>query len=337
MGNPGIWWGIVGLAIPILLHFWHQKRGKELPWAATRWLKEVALQRSRGLRLEDLLLLLLRCILLLSLLLYLSRPFWRLPGEVRVHWVQPDPKVVEAFRFELEEARRKGETVQWWGGEQAEDLQRLPLSQNLQSGLNAWTRTAEHLLYLRNDLSFSEIRPVFVPGPFTLHNYKDSSERKAEPRPSSIQVFIEGENKAVRAALESLKEVNGLSYTVDTLLNTEKKYDIKFLVSPDHSPDLQVITGAWKAPKEKEVSKKNVIYLPTALTAKESDLVFEGRLPQWIAEQLEQRPPIRLTEAEIQAIFKVRKNTAIPYEARYLWVFLVLLAVERWWSIRKNA
>jgi hypothetical protein len=38
--TPTLLWGLFGLAIPILIHFWHQKQGKRLDWAATQWLSE---------------------------------------------------------------------------------------------------------------------------------------------------------------------------------------------------------------------------------------------------------------------------------------------------------
>jgi hypothetical protein len=337
MGNPGIWWGILGLAVPILLHFWHQKRGKELDWAATRWLREVALQRSRGFRLEDILLLFLRCAVLLSLLLYLSRPFWRLPGESekRVHWVQADSKVVEAYRFELEEAKKKGEDVLWFGGEAADDLKVLPQNSEVQSGLNTWTSKAKHELYLRNDLGFSALRPVYVPGPFAVHIYSDSSKVSASALPSALQVL--GSNKTVLAALRSIEEVRGISIAIDTVPLTGKKYDIRFLTSADDSPDLQVIIGSWQSSREKEVVRKNVVYLPEELKSETSDLVFNGKLPEWILHLIQLQPDARLTVSQVNELFKEKKNTAIPFEAQYLWIFILLLAAERWWSIRKNA
>ena len=333
MGNPGIWWGIMGLALPILLHFWHQKRGKELAWAATRWLKEISLQRSRGLRLDDIWLLLLRCVLLISLLLYLSRPFPLGEKEAQVHWVQADAKVVEAFRFELEQARSQGEELRWFGGEEVEDLTRIPESRNLQSGLNAWSGAATHQLYLRNDLGFAEVRPVFVPGDFRLHVFVDSAQQKAPPLPSSVRVFAE--DKAVRAAVESIRAVKGLDITVDTVAG--KSYDLKFLDEPDETTDLQVITGAWKRERDQELTRKNVIYLPDELNARNSALVYDAKLPEWILDQVQAKPLKRLSEEEMKANFRTKKNTAVPFEAKYLWVFLLLLMLERWWSIRKNA
>ena len=112
--NPGIGWGLLALSIPVILHFWHHKRARELPWAAYRWLSGAVLQAARGVRLENLLLLILRCILLTLLVFYLSEPLWKGGKTKKVHWIQPAKEVVDNFRFELEEAARKGEKRFWF-------------------------------------------------------------------------------------------------------------------------------------------------------------------------------------------------------------------------------
>ena len=63
--TPTLLWGLLGLAIPILIHFWHQKQGKRLDWAATQWLSEKNLQQARGIRLDNIWLLILRLAIVL--------------------------------------------------------------------------------------------------------------------------------------------------------------------------------------------------------------------------------------------------------------------------------
>ena len=115
--NPFFLWSSLAIAIPVAIHFWHQKRGKPLPWAATQWLTEARQQQSRGLRLDTIWLLLVRCLLLISLAILLAKPllnwFTGPPVVQTVHLVQPNPVVADNFRFELTEAKRKGERVAW--------------------------------------------------------------------------------------------------------------------------------------------------------------------------------------------------------------------------------
>src|SRR5678815_3909118 len=74
MNEPYKLWGALAVAIPIAIHFWHRKQGKLLPWAATGWLEEKQQQQSRGLRLDDRWLLLVRCLLVVLLAILLAQP-----------------------------------------------------------------------------------------------------------------------------------------------------------------------------------------------------------------------------------------------------------------------
>lgn len=115
--QPALLWGALAVAIPIALHFWHQKKGTVIAWAAMRFLLEKNQQSRRGLRLDQILLLALRCLMLLLLAFLLSEPIVKILGKTefnqKIHLVQPDAFVVDNYRFELEEARKNGESVYW--------------------------------------------------------------------------------------------------------------------------------------------------------------------------------------------------------------------------------
>ncbi|MBI4616046.1 MAG: BatA domain-containing protein [Planctomycetes bacterium] len=73
--SPLYLWGLATLAIPILIHLIFQKRYKRVKWAAMEFLL-VAMQKTRSrLKLENILLLLIRMAILLLLALAFSRPF----------------------------------------------------------------------------------------------------------------------------------------------------------------------------------------------------------------------------------------------------------------------
>lgn len=65
--------GLAALAIPVLVHLLRRRR-KPIPWAAMRFLQEAVRQRRRRLRLEQLLLFLTRCAIVLLLALAVARP-----------------------------------------------------------------------------------------------------------------------------------------------------------------------------------------------------------------------------------------------------------------------
>jgi hypothetical protein len=74
--NIGALFGLAAISIPIIIHLLNQFQVKEVTWAAMRFLQESIEKNTRRLQLEDLLLLLLRCLLVALLIFVLSRPTW---------------------------------------------------------------------------------------------------------------------------------------------------------------------------------------------------------------------------------------------------------------------
>jgi hypothetical protein len=82
-------------SIPILLHFLYRRRQKIVPWAAVQLLLQVVQQESRRIRIEQLLLLMLRVMIPIVLSLALARPYWQtedtdpsgLQDQVETMWI----------------------------------------------------------------------------------------------------------------------------------------------------------------------------------------------------------------------------------------------------------
>lgn len=66
--------GIASIAIPIVIHLLFRQRRKPVPWGAMRFLLEALRKQRRRLRLETILLLLTRCLLLACLAAAIARP-----------------------------------------------------------------------------------------------------------------------------------------------------------------------------------------------------------------------------------------------------------------------
>lgn len=73
--SPFLLWGLALAGIPILIHLLYKRRYVEVPWAAMRFLLSAAKKNSRRIRLEQLLLLAVRTLILLLLAAALARPF----------------------------------------------------------------------------------------------------------------------------------------------------------------------------------------------------------------------------------------------------------------------
>ena len=66
--------GTLGVAVPILIHLLNRYRYREVDWAAMELLRRAMVVRSRRVRIEDLLLLILRCLAVALLAISMARP-----------------------------------------------------------------------------------------------------------------------------------------------------------------------------------------------------------------------------------------------------------------------
>jgi hypothetical protein len=73
--HPGLFWGGIGLvSIPIIIHLITRRRFRRLDWAAMEFLLEAMRRNRRRIRLEQIILLLLRVLLVALIALAVSRP-----------------------------------------------------------------------------------------------------------------------------------------------------------------------------------------------------------------------------------------------------------------------
>lgn len=348
--NPGIGWGLLAVSVPLILHFWHQKRGKELPWAAQRWLAGAVLQSSRGIRLENILLLILRCLLLALLVLYLSEPLFKGGRPEKVHWIQPDREVVENFRFELEEAAKKGEKRFWFNGDPVEQLSSLPEYTDLQLGINKVKARGEAEIYLSDAGNFTRFTKVYVPASYTLHTVKSRLQEKADAQgeatlftgDKALKVLLESEKESVLAALKAITEVYGLSFEIDEKRTPGQRYDLAFTHRPDSLAAVNIVSRAAALPAGRMTGYGTTVWLEELLKPETSEVVFNGALPEVILEALMADKNIArgvLSERQLRNKFAVRQaNSAEGSFSSVILVLLVLvLGAERWLAIHKNS
>ncbi len=75
-----IWlYAISGIAVPIAIHLWNVRQGKTLRVGSISLVEQSSRQTSRNLKLTELLLLALRCLLVIFLSVLLAKPLWH-PG-----------------------------------------------------------------------------------------------------------------------------------------------------------------------------------------------------------------------------------------------------------------
>lgn len=72
--NAAAMFAAVAVIVPILVHLQKRRKSQVVDWPAMQFLQRTVTSRRRGLTLENLLLLLLRCLLVLLFVLAMARP-----------------------------------------------------------------------------------------------------------------------------------------------------------------------------------------------------------------------------------------------------------------------
>src|SRR5205823_5454617 len=72
--HPAYLWGLLAVALPILVHLFNQRRPRPLAFGAIEFVLRSQRQKARRLRLRQILLLALRCLLIAAVAMALARP-----------------------------------------------------------------------------------------------------------------------------------------------------------------------------------------------------------------------------------------------------------------------
>jgi len=72
--SPALLWGLALGVAPLIIHFLNKRKFRETNWAAMRFLLEAVRKNSRRLRIEQLILLAVRTLILLLACLALAEP-----------------------------------------------------------------------------------------------------------------------------------------------------------------------------------------------------------------------------------------------------------------------
>ncbi len=92
--NPAVLLGLAAIAIPILIHLFHRRKARPVEWGAMRFLLSSLASRTRRILLEELLLMVLRCLLIVLLVMAVARLF--VPARSIVPWPIVLPALLSA-------------------------------------------------------------------------------------------------------------------------------------------------------------------------------------------------------------------------------------------------
>ena len=72
--EPSYFWGLLGLAIPIAIHFWSRKKVQTIQVGSTRFISQTKSKQSKSIQINEWWLLLLRCLIIGLLVGILAEP-----------------------------------------------------------------------------------------------------------------------------------------------------------------------------------------------------------------------------------------------------------------------
>ena len=116
--NPAALLALLGLLVPVAIHLWNRRPGREVAVGSLRWLVAGANRRLRNLKLEQFWLLLLRAALLAVLAGAVAGPVWRtaLPSSRGVVLLSAEaagrPALV-GLKPTIDSLRRRGYVLRW--------------------------------------------------------------------------------------------------------------------------------------------------------------------------------------------------------------------------------
>lgn len=351
--NPYMLWSALAISLPIILHFWHQKKGKIIQWATTHWLLEKDQQPSRGIRLENLLILILRCLALLLLTFFISKPIfnWLNNSQLnkKIHFIQNNKLVANNFKFELDSAIKNKEEVYTMGKEikkisslgEVNDNEKLD-GFSLQSAINKYSKNIDNQdinLYFINSTKLQNLNKIFVPNSFKIHAIIDTSLNQKIP-------FIQfSDNNFL-----FLNQENQLENSSTKLPNFRKKPNhngkINILISEKNT----IIEASLKALSE--VYKTDFSIDSKPVPNKIYDFIFPNKklkidtdLSEKIAEEIAIKYDLKptnqpLSTQQLNSLFETYKSSnkqnANWLSDSILGFLILVLMIERWLSIRKN-
>jgi Aerotolerance regulator N-terminal/von Willebrand factor type A domain/CARDB len=189
--NPGIFLaGALLVSVPIIIHLLNRRKFKIVDWAAMDFLLEADKKNRRRVRLENLLLLLLRCLAVLLLGLLLARPFDSSGIASKLFKAQQFERIILLDDSLSMKARANNQTVmevareqvtallQSFAAEQSDNMLTLFLTSNPeQPKFNGSPLDSQHIDDILDDvkdLEATDTPAQFVPALLKLENYLET-------------------------------------------------------------------------------------------------------------------------------------------------------------------
>ncbi|MEM9389198.1 MAG: BatA domain-containing protein, partial [Bacteroidota bacterium] len=115
VANPAYLWAFMGLIIPVAIHLWSRREGKIIKVGSIRYFPRSESKKSRSIRLNELVLLLLRSVLV-SLLVFALAGLKMPADEVKKPAVLVDSEILRNGEYSelMDSLRQTGQEMRWF-------------------------------------------------------------------------------------------------------------------------------------------------------------------------------------------------------------------------------
>jgi len=111
---------MAGILLPVVIHFWNDRRGKVLRIGSISFLEGASQRKAWSRRISDWWLLLLRCLLLIALSLLLAGPYWVPKDSGKRGWVLADAGAMNVYGGRIDSLVKAGwekrelDSINYW-------------------------------------------------------------------------------------------------------------------------------------------------------------------------------------------------------------------------------
>jgi hypothetical protein len=277
---------LTGITIPVIVHFWNQRPGKTLKVGSTALVIENATEYRRSVKLSDIVLLLVRCVLIAVLAGALSNPVWKRPLALsrQKGWIVIPPQHLNEiylhFKTEIDSLKNAGFEFHYF----KENFQTESIEKAVSTAYD--TTNSKSYSYWTLLTLLDEIVPRHIPVYLFTDNYLEHFSGK-------------------RPSLEASIYWSTFSPTYSTTQQVQEQVhdSLNCIIYTDHyTNDAYYIKAAIDAIKS--YSKKNINC--AIITNPQEIAVY----PDWIFWLSDEQPPVNL-RAKNMLTYKKGKARAI--------------------------
>jgi hypothetical protein len=246
--QPIFLWALTALAIPIGIHLLSRKEGQVLKMGSLRHLRETSTQQFKGIKLNEILLLALRCLLIILFVGMLAGFHWKDKGAKR--WV-----LVEHGLENQQQVKTIADSLMNDGYEWRWLQSGFPLREQASTGeVNYWKLISEFknenlanaIVFSRSNIkNFNGARPN-VPAEISWISIS------SDPNQFVLQTLKKGDQYLIREGHSTFDKTYFETQQTNTLpdsleVSEQRKITISITHDDAHAQDLQIIKAALKA------------------------------------------------------------------------------------------